>query len=52
MTAWLRDIRDQLENHDGEMSSRTLDRLGGNAESVRNLQNLPQVLIEILDSQK
>lgn len=52
MKAWLKDIRDQLENNDGSLSSRTLDRLGGNAESVRNLQNLPYVLIEILDNQK
>jgi len=52
MKAWLKDIRNQLENNDGSMSSRTLDRLGGNAESVRNLQNLPHVLLEILDNQK
>jgi len=52
MKAWLKDIRDQLENNDGSMSYRILDRLGGNAESIRNLLNLPYILIEILDNQK
>lgn len=52
MDAWLKDIRDQLENADGSMSSRILDRLGGNAETLRNLQNLPDVLIDILEGLK
>ena len=52
MDAWLKDIRDQLENSDGAMSSRILDRLGGNAETLRNLQNLPHVLIDILEGLK
>jgi len=48
LEAWLEDIRDQLENTDGSLSVRILDRLGGNAESVRNLISLPEVLIDIL----
>lgn len=47
---WLKDIRDQLENTSGNLSPRVLDRLGGNAESVRNLLALPQVMLETLDN--
>ena len=46
---WLTDIRDQLENSNGSLSVRILDRLGGNAESVRNLLALPEVMLETLD---
>ena len=46
---WLKDIRDQLENSNGSLSIRTLDRLGGNAESVRNLIALPEVMLETLE---
>ena len=51
MDIWLSDIRDQLENNDGQLSVRILDRLGGNAESVRNLMTLPEVLLDIIDQQ-
>ena len=46
---WLEDIRDQLENTNGSLSVRILDRLGGNAESVRNLLALPDVMLETLE---
>jgi len=49
---WLEDIRDLLENPDGDMSVRVLDRLGGNAETLRNILALPEVLIDILEGQK
>ncbi len=49
---WLKDIRDQLENTNGSLSVRTLDRLGGNAESVRNLLALPEVMLETLELDK
>lgn len=49
LQAWLEDIRDQLENTNGQTGIRVMDRLGGNAESVRNLLALPQVLLETLN---
>lgn len=49
LQAWLEDIRDQLENTNGQTGIRIMDRLGGNAESVRNLLALPQVLLETLN---
>ena len=49
---WLKDIRDQLENSNGSQSVRILDRLGGNAESVRNLLALPEVMLETLEIDK
>ncbi|MCK4330888.1 hypothetical protein KAX02_13745 [candidate division WOR-3 bacterium] len=45
MRLWLDDIHLMLENLDGELSTRTLDRLGGNAEAVRNLLNFPDILL-------
>ena len=50
MNAWLDEIRNQLENNGGDLSYRTLDRLGGNAETIRNLQNLPRILLEDLEA--
>ena len=47
---WLNDIRDQLENSSGDLSPRVMDRLGGNAESVRNLLALPQIMLETLEA--
>ena len=49
LEVWLQDIRDQLENINGDLSVRVLDRLGGNAESIRNLLALPQIMIDTLD---
>jgi len=48
LNAWLTDIRDQLENSDGNLSPRIMDRLGGNAETVRNVLALPEILLETL----
>jgi hypothetical protein len=45
MNFWLDDIHLMLENPGGEFSTRILDRLGGNAEGVRNLLNFPDILI-------
>ena len=46
MQIWLSEIHMRLENLDGELSCRDLDRLGGSAEALRNLSNFPDVLIE------
>jgi len=48
LNAWLTDIRNQLENSDGNISPRIMDRLGGNAETVRNVLSLPEILLESL----
>jgi len=48
LNAWLTDIRNQLENSDGNISPRIMDRLGGNAETVRNVLSLPDILLETL----
>lgn len=42
---WLSELHMLLENLDGELSHRELDRLGGSAEAVRNLSNFPHVLM-------
>ncbi len=42
----------QLENLDGELSCRDLDRLGGSAEAIRNLSNFPDVLISNVKYEK
>jgi len=44
MKIWLSELHMLLENLDGELSHRDLDRLGGSAEAVRNLSNFPDVL--------
>jgi len=48
LNVWLEDIRNQLENSDGNISPRIMDRLGGNAETVRNVLALPEILLETL----
>ena len=42
---WLSELHMLLENLDGELSHRELDRLGGSAEAVRNLSNFPHILM-------
>lgn len=37
LETWLEEIHRQLENNGGELSGRILDRLGGNAEAIRNV---------------
>ena len=49
---WLSEIHMQLENLDGELSCRDLDRLGGSAEAIRNLSNFPDVLISNVKYEK
>ena len=45
MKIWLSELHMQLENLNGGLSHRDLDRLGGSAEAVRNLSNFPSILI-------
>jgi len=45
MKIWLSEIHMMLENLSGDLTHRDLDRLGGNAETIRNLSNFPEVLI-------
>lgn len=49
---WLSEIHMQLENLDGELSHRALDRLGGSAEAIRNLSNFPDILLVNLRGDK
>lgn len=42
---WLSEIHLMLENLDGKLSHRDIDRLGGSAEAIRNLSNFPDVLL-------
>lgn len=42
---WLDEIHVQLENPNGDLSPRTLDRLGGNAETIRNVLSIGEVLL-------
>ena len=49
LNIWLDEIHKQLENYDGEFSSRVLDRLGGSAETIRNVQDIGEVLLANYD---
>jgi hypothetical protein len=42
---WLKEIRNQLENPDLEMSHRNLDQLSGNAEALRRAKGVLDVLM-------
>ena len=44
LAIWLDDIHMQMENNSGELSARTLDRLGGNAEALRNVKDIGKAL--------
>lgn len=46
---WLEEIHGQLENTDGEFSSRILDRLGGSAEAIRNFRDFGEVMLTNYD---
>lgn len=48
---WLNEIHAQLENDRLEFDHRQLDRLGGNAETLRNVLNFPEVYLEALEDQ-
>lgn len=45
LDVWLDEVHHQLENNDGEFSSRILDRLGGSAEAIRNFMDFRQVML-------
>ncbi len=49
LEVWLSEVHMQLENNDGEFSSRILDRLGGNAEAVRNFMDFRKVMLTNYD---
>ena len=49
---WLEEVRNQLENGDLQFDHRTLDQLGGCAKAIRNMKNLPEVLIGIAEDNK
>ena len=49
LNIWLNEIHRQLENNDGEFSARVLDRLGGSAETIRNVQDIGEVLLANYD---
>ena len=44
MNAWLGDIHKGLEDVDGKASDKDLHRLGGNAETIRNVMQMPETI--------
>ena len=44
---WLDQIHQQLENADGELDHRSLDRLSGNAQAIRNIDDVLEVMINV-----
>jgi hypothetical protein len=48
---WLNEIHGQLENAGVMLEHRSLDRLGGNAETVRNVMDILDVLIGLVDEE-
>lgn len=48
---WLRQVRLELENLDLELSHRALDQLSGCAKALRNVKNIPEVLIGLLEDE-
>lgn len=49
LDVWLLEVHIQLENNDGEFSSRILDRLGGNAEAIKNFGDFRKVMLTNYD---
>lgn len=49
LDVWLDEVHMQLENNDGEFSSRILDRLGGNAEAIRNFLDFRKAMLTNYD---
>jgi len=43
---WLDDIHAQLEDPNGELSDKRLHRLGGNAETLHNVLNFVDIIID------
>ncbi len=46
LVTWLGDVQVQLEDSDGETEERTLRRLGGNAQALRRVMTILDVMIE------
>ena len=46
LTVWLGRIRNKLEDPNAELSDKELHRLGGNAETIRNVFRLPETVRE------
>jgi len=44
MNNWLGDIHKMLEDPGGGADDKTLHRLGGNAETIRNIMKMPEVI--------
>lgn len=44
LTIWLGEIRNNSEDPDGSLSDKQLHRLGGNAETIRNVFRLPETI--------
>lgn len=51
LNAWLDSIRDELEDPGNAYDDKTLHRLGGNAETLRRVLALPEVLIALLEAE-
>jgi hypothetical protein len=49
LDVWLDEVHMQLENNDGEFSTRVLDRLGGSAEAIRNFMDFQKVIMTNYD---
>jgi len=48
LETWIIDIRDALEDPDGLIPEKVLNRLGGNAEAIRRVLVLPNEIIDAL----
>ena len=44
LTVWLGEIRNNLEDPDGSLTDKQLHKLGGNAETIRNVFRLPETV--------
>lgn len=45
LLGWLRDVHVNLEDTDTKSSDKLLHRLGGNAETIRHVLRMPEVMI-------
>ena len=44
LNTWLKDVGKILEDASGDASDKALHRLGGNAETIRNVMKMPEVI--------
>ena len=44
LNAWLDDVHKILEDPSGDANEKALYRLGGNAETIRNVMRMPEVI--------